>query len=367
MIPAFAQFSQLAVTDDGRQLYFSSQMVLKGGTTAPPQSRIYRIGPDGVTLFAEKATGVPDANNAFSSADGATAPQVSGDGKVVGASLGSNPREAQLLSPKALELGAGSLQLSRNGRWALVVPEPSASTPPTGATLVDLTTGQSTPVPLPPYGASRAIASGGTVLGQEVSKVAAGPLGLWKQGAFRPIQLPIGVGFRALALSDDAKTLVLSTVSLNPTAFRSSLVEMDLATGRITEFFSTLDNKQLAVFMAVSNDGRRVLYRIGNPQGPDGPAYVADTTTGQSAPISLPDGELVSDGTLNGPGDLAFLTTSTGRIVKITLVSGTVEAIDPGNAVCPQPARIRPGFPDASGSRREWACRPGRPRAATDL
>jgi uncharacterized protein (TIGR03437 family) len=154
-------------------------------------------------------------------------------------------------------------------------------------------------------------------------------IGLWNKGQYTPLRFPIGVGYRPLALSDDAGTLILSTISLNPAAFRSDMGVMDLATGRVKSFFSTVDAKQMATFMAVSNDGRRVLYRVTGPQGPEGPAFVADTATGESTPVSLPGGELVSDGTLNGPGDLAFLVTAQGGIVKVATASGVLEPLIP--------------------------------------
>jgi uncharacterized protein (TIGR03437 family) len=318
--PALAQFSELAATDDGSRLYFTTQLVLSDSVPTRPQYRIYRLEPNSLTLFAARPepTG---PNISFSNADGAHSPQVSGDGKVVGATF-SSPSEAQLLAPQTVDLGPGNLQLSRNGRWALIVSDLSPNAPQT-ATLMDLSTGQRTAVPPPPPGVIRAVASDGTVLAQQNG------IGLWKAGQFTLIRFAIGLGLRPLALSDDAGTLILGGISLNPAAFKSDLLAMNLATGQMTSFYSTLDSKQMPVFMAASNDGRRVLYRIGSPQGPQGPAYSGDTLTGESTPVALPAGELVSDGTLTGPGDLAFLVTTSGRIVKVTLASVTVETLIP--------------------------------------
>ena len=76
-VPACGQFSQLAATDDGKQLYFTSQWLLKG-TAAPTlpwaESRLYRYGPDGVTLFAERGNLAP--RNSGGSSDGVFSPQV---------------------------------------------------------------------------------------------------------------------------------------------------------------------------------------------------------------------------------------------------------------------------------------------------
>ena len=80
--------------------------------------------------------------------------------------------------------------------------------------------------------------------------------------------------------------------------------------------------------MSVSRDGRYVLFRTTVGQ-PTGIAYVADISTGKAEAISLPDGELVTDGTLSGLGDAAFLATSTGRVVRVSLVAGAPGLIDP--------------------------------------
>src|SRR3954454_19606620 len=81
--PVFAQFSEFATTDDGSQLYFTSRMLLKG---RPPgvwrETRLYRFGPDGLTLYAERGPLAP--KDTGSSNDGVHYPSVSGDGAVVG-------------------------------------------------------------------------------------------------------------------------------------------------------------------------------------------------------------------------------------------------------------------------------------------
>ena len=50
--PVVAQFAELATTDDGSQLYFTSKMLLKGREPGPwPESRLYRFGPAGLSIF----------------------------------------------------------------------------------------------------------------------------------------------------------------------------------------------------------------------------------------------------------------------------------------------------------------------------
>ncbi len=86
-IPAWAQFTQLATTDDAQQLYFSSQLRIAPSSPASPEYRIFNDGPDGTYLFAERGTLTPVVTNgsySSGSSDGMIAPQVSGDGSLIG-------------------------------------------------------------------------------------------------------------------------------------------------------------------------------------------------------------------------------------------------------------------------------------------
>lgn len=328
--PVFAQFSQLASTDDGQELYFSSPLVLANSVPSPspipqPMSNLYRIGPDGVYLVTS----------------GASMPQISGDGSIVGF---TNPNfcittstmppgtscgpEGELWGTPPTELGAGSLQLSRNGRWAVLSP-PLLPNQPSNATLIDLSTGQKTQIPPLMPGVNFSVASDGTVL---VGPAGANPMGLWNQGQLTPLalSLPIGTAFRLLALSDDAGTLIYSALDINPTGQLTAnrLVARSLSTGTDTTFYVGPTANTLPQFMSVSRDGRYVLFRatVGQPAGI---AYVADISSGKAEAISLPDGELVSDGVLSGLGKAAFLATSTGRVVRVALTAGTPGLIYP--------------------------------------
>lgn len=345
VLPAWGQFSQLAATDDGKQIYFTSQLLLKGATPAAafPETRIYRFGADGVTLFAERGTLA--SKNSFSSGDGASNPQISGDGTVVGYTLndvclpGSEcvQSEGQVRGASLQDLGPGSLQMSRNGRWALLTTTQST-------VRIDLSTGQRTVVPAPGrnyYGPSAAhnIASDGTVLGQQD-----GVMGLWKQGQFTPVQLPLGLSLNALALSDDATALFLAGGVPGPvglTGFR--ILAMNIASGKLTTLFQQKDTTQIPVFMGASNNGQFVLYRYGVNQSLNGPAFVFNTATGAATPISLPDGEFAADGTLTGGGDIAFLATTGGRLVKAAAGTGAVAGLFPATPHCGNPQVAVPG------------------------
>src|SRR5271157_2869499 len=82
-----AQFTQLAATDDGKYLYFVSELLLRGRiqNLLWPETRLYRFGPDGVTLFAQRGRLAPQSSGG--SGDGVSDPQVSGDGSLIGFTL----------------------------------------------------------------------------------------------------------------------------------------------------------------------------------------------------------------------------------------------------------------------------------------
>lgn len=53
--PAFARFTELASTADGRQLYFSSTQIFAGTPTAFANSRVYRITEsNAIQLFSDE-------------------------------------------------------------------------------------------------------------------------------------------------------------------------------------------------------------------------------------------------------------------------------------------------------------------------
>src|SRR5260370_5455213 len=127
---AFAQHLELASNGDGSVLYVTSYSVLRD--TATPmhaESRLYRIGPDGVQLFAERgpAPAAPGLTF-FSSSDGIAVPQPSDDGETVAYTIHgvcvADPcvigSVAELKGTTTLQLGVGTVQMSRNGRGAVI-------------------------------------------------------------------------------------------------------------------------------------------------------------------------------------------------------------------------------------------------------
>jgi len=350
-----AAFSQLAATDDGQQLYFISPLALAGPRPVPqpvsqsapllaagPTSNLYWMRPDGIQLLSSSAAG----------------PHVSSDGSIVGftdpnfctitGASTSCGQEAKLLGPPPVDLGPGTLQLSQNGRWALLIPPPAPNTTATAtATLTDIASGVKTPIPSPPVGVTSAIASDGTVLVQQMT---GNQLGLWRGGQFTPVNLGgPGTAVRPLALSDDAGTIIYSAFDISPTAPPvGRLVARNLAAGTDTTVFVSpefLGQPGQPAFMGASDDGRVVLFRLLILGQLDTPAYVV-TIGGNAQPILLPDGEWALDGTVSGSGNFAFLATTAGRILRVSLAGdmpGPLEELALAPPYFTLPGSLSPG------------------------
>jgi uncharacterized protein (TIGR03437 family) len=314
---ALAQFSEIAASDDGSQIYVTTTFVIDGvvnTTPLPPPERVFQVGTGQATLLVQ-----PDNTATLAQA---STPQVSGDGSVVGytmnlfcaaaAPCGAQNVESFLKSPTAKDLGPGALQLSRNGQWALmVVPNdlaggpPGSVNPPGYATLMNLQTGQTANVPLPPDG-SRAIASDGSILT---------PTGVWKAGTITPVvygsAVP-SVPFLSPVLSDDASTVVYASFN--------QLISHDVASGKETAISDTPPGD----LIALSANGRYILYDTftfaGGAEMPE--TLVADSVAGQSYPIPLDNGESMTAGILNSSGTMAVIATSEGRVVQVALAGG---------------------------------------------
>ena len=178
VLPVSAQFADLVTTDNGEQVYFTTQFRLR---TTPSSNR---SGPSAFRItggLLEPFTGA---------GEGVSSLQVTGDGQSV-ALLVTNRcqpgvqcqsvQAAEVRGVNAQVLGSGTVWMSRNGRWAIVNPPPlrfptSRGEPPvpsTEADLIDLVTGARITIPLPATRGGSPLASDGTVFVQRQS--AAGP------------------------------------------------------------------------------------------------------------------------------------------------------------------------------------------------
>jgi uncharacterized protein (TIGR03437 family) len=337
----FAQHTELAANGDGSVLYVVSFSVLRDAATPThAETRLYRIAPDGVQLFAQREKKPTNmGTSSFSSSDGVAVPQVTDDGQAVAytergvcvADPCVTGSVAELKGSTTAQLGQGTVQMSRNGRWAVLSYDPAYHLQNRSADLIDLSTGQHTPIPEPavtPF----AVASNGSVLTSQ------GGFGLWRDGQFSSMSFQ-GRALLPWALSDNARVFVYSEQIATPSGLPTiQLKARDIASGRDTVLFEP-DAYQEPVFMAMSDDGRLVLYRVLNPQL-SGPVFLADTTTGQAVSLELPNGELAVAGTISGDGSVAFIASTSGRILKFH-IAGAVGA----------PEILIPATPDAGHGR----------------
>jgi uncharacterized protein (TIGR03437 family) len=125
--------------------------------------------------------------------------------------------------------------------------------------------------------------------------------------------------FLPWAISDNARTLVLTRVITSFGRFALELVVKDLVSGEERPIHEQGTAQPL--FMGVSNDGRWVLFRLAEGRL-EGDTYIGDAWTGESARLPLQAGELAVDGTISGSGSVAYVSTSAGRIVRFGLVQG---------------------------------------------
>jgi uncharacterized protein (TIGR03437 family) len=339
---ARAQHTELATNGDGSVLYVVSYSALRDATTpTQAETRLYRIDSDGARLWAQrdrKATST--GTSIYSIINGAPVPplvgigvpQVTDDGHTVaytmrGVCVTTDPCVTRSLSElnaaSTVELGPGTVQISRNGRWAVLSYDRAFHLQDRRAELIHLDTGQRTPVPEPlvtPFG----VASDGSVLTSQ------GGYGLWRDGQFSSLSFEAGDEIHPWALSDNARVFVYSELTIMPPAFAEiQLKARDIASGH-----DTVLTKPNAVaepaFLSMSNDGRLVLFQIPGPQLA-GPVFLADTNTGQSAGLALPDGELAVTGTISGDGSVVIVATTSGRIVKFHVagLTGTPEILIP--------------------------------------
>ncbi len=369
--PVCAQFAELVATDDGKQLFFTSQMLMKGAKAASPwpESRLFQFGPGGVSLVVERGALTPQ--DSHGSGDGVAHPSASGDGSVIGFTVNDVCRtptncvetvnRVEVRGHGAFDLGDGIVQISRDGRWALLLtevhdyPQPMVVGISIQSTLLELSTGQRTTPPMPPYADGHpsrfTLASDGAVLSVQFDPTAPPGIGgfpvpiygVWKRGQFTRIQMPPGEQLHPFALSGDAGTIV--SYGYRPSG-RQALIHIvgtSLKLGKSTTVFESSDPGQMPVFMAASNDGQRILYRVRTSDSLNGPAFVWDSATGASSPIALQAGELATDGTLSGDGRVAFVATTHSRIVKFDTRSKTALPLFPQTPYCDDPGPLAGG------------------------
>ena len=325
-LPLLAQFSGLATTTDGSQLYFSSTLRLRGSTESDAP-KIFRHGAT-FDLVQEvlRDDSIPDQlSNYYMLIE----PQVSGDGKVVAytSTLECYASQSTVCGTQYLPnvvggnpfsthaLGWGHARLSPDGRYLATCCLADQITPHIG--IFDFATGQSFVLQdfqgLLVGDGLQAFADGGMLLesgggGDSVTIFRRTTSG-WDNGT------PVALSTAPLLarLSRDGSTILYVS--------GTSLAAHNIASGQE----AVLDSE--ASMPWISDDGKLALYLA--PMESGGPLEVLVQNTdgsGRRSIASLPEG--FNAITLSGDGTVAYAATPLGRLLRIDVGSGATSQLN---------------------------------------
>jgi uncharacterized protein (TIGR03437 family) len=333
-----AQFSSLSTNTDGSVLYFSTPLREKG-TDEPTYGKIFSIDSSGLHLLYSRD--IADRDKPCSSAYNLTDIGTSSDGRVQAVAgqcscLNGNPFDTYncvkinrytttVISSGAERDYPGELWLSRNGKLALQRRGADIEFNPYAYYVSDLAAGQT----LGAYGnvsgspnpfslLDTTVSPTGRALADNGSAVLSGGI-LLMGGAIRQYATPSPqMYFTDATIDASGQTIVLA--AHNSVTSRDSL--------RITT--PGMPTTDLFVYdgylPSLTDDGRLVVYvsaRTGTPQG-----YAIGTDgNGHRALTNEPDG--IAQAIVSGDGAVAYATTLGGRILKISVTSGTVQELLP--------------------------------------
>jgi uncharacterized protein (TIGR03437 family) len=329
LIPAMAQFSGLAVTDDGSQLYFSSSLQLAGTTDENTYSKIFRYDGTGIHFVAQMARVataggmmLPDSNPY-----NLTAAYVSGNGSVPGyvgtADCPDGPCYYQGLQQTTLQF-VGSFtpyvlpygcQISKNARYALC--NTAGRLPVYQEYSVFDLFGTQKPIYSPAcFDSFLQITSLGEAF--------CGTTLFSASGSATSLSFPATV-FGPIPISDDASTLAYVPY-INPTN-GYSLYLQNVSTGAQSVVYADRQSRALSP-LGLSNNGGVVLFEIYSASGIVQAAVVDADGTGFVQLTNDPTG--VSTAILSGDGSTAFVVTNSGHLLRIDTTSGAPTLIANG-------------------------------------
>ncbi len=335
-IPALAQFSGLATTKDGSQLYFSSPMQLTGSTDTSSNAKIFRYDGTNFFLYAQLArvasTGPPPVAGPTISSNYYTLgnPFVSGDGATTGfvgyADCAECSYDRVLPAQTTFEFtgAAGELVLPRecgvntSGRFALCQVETGSPFNPAPGVLIDLASLQTIAF-LQTYcwGNPHYMTANGSVL-------LTGNSGLTLWSAASGTQ---AVGLIVPAPPTGSCPMISGDGSLVVHVNGTSLSVFNVAKQTDTPLAPNPMIGEVAhqiTLFTISDDARWILAEIydGSAQQLD----LVDSTTGSAKQLTFgSDG--IQAATLSGDGTTAYLATANGKLLKIDTQSGVIQSL----------------------------------------
>lgn len=324
---AYGQFSGLAVTDDGEQVYFTTSLRLKTeiGQKLPSTPAVYRAIRGSVERFTAVAPfdyiRPVSYGNAQTSGDGEVVSFTRTDMCVGGSSCYSHPTTyySTLLirgQPDPITL-CGNAQISRNGRYVLNDGTFSYWKPIAFHELHDLQTGSNASLPVRASSLRQSVTSDGRVLGFDLKDFR---LAVWSSKDLRVLttsEPPVS------AIISDNGAWVVYVAPDN--AGGMNIHSLELSSGR--EVFLLNSPKQYQyppMTPSISNDGTAVLYlAVPQPGQPRQVWLVRPDGTGRRQLTSL--AESVTEAVLAGSGKRAVAATASGRLIGTDVTTGVVE------------------------------------------
>ena len=347
-----AQFSSLAVTDDGSQVWFATNLRLVSELPQNPGSgaAIYRLANGAIQRVAGPVTAVDPLPYHYYAVGN---PQPSTDGSVFAYTLfdncggGSACITFPLTSTSFVAIGGqwldvapltGTAQVSRNGRYVLnaqyiwtIAAVPYTQT----VQLHDLQGGTTVQPPSMPSNARQALTSDGRVLGLDPRTHA---LTIWSAQSTQTLQ-PAEVP--SSAIWNDAGSRIVYEA---PVGVPIHLRALDPATGRDILLASLPAGSTTRFGESISNDAAEVLYLAEPAAGQPAQAWIVHPDgTGARQLTSFASG--VDEAVLSGDGRTAIAVTG-GRLVSIDAAGGAVQELIPVTPTCsigPGPASLAPG------------------------
>ena len=314
-----AQFQDLAATDDGSVLYFSSP-ARQTGTDQFLHPKIFRWSRQGFELVAQREqTGVNTTANFHE----LISPDVSGDGRVLSAvgrrsCIGGSacvyfeyfaPEIARGANDPGFRIGR--IQLSRNGRYALIFGSAGFGANP--ITRVDLMTGERFTREYSPLW----VPSDRQDLTDDGAVLLAGNhrLALWL-GDERA-EIPLVDTPSAAVVSADGSAIVVETGGLPSQQAERTLWVIPAIGSEPVE----LAGPQISPFRPViSNDGRFAVFLE------YGRVVLADLAAGVRRVLDEP-AEPATEATISGDGNILYVATAANRLLRIDRSSGQAEEL----------------------------------------
>ena len=321
----YGQFSEFAVTDDGRLLFTT---VLHTGTEGS-RPKVYRMAGEGLSLFAN----VEPSDDPFGAYT--ASPLTSGDGSVTGyavhypcrtgsCGLFALPRTFFTVEAAGLErFAADTMQVSRNGRYLLTSAFSAASMRFNVATRIEIASGERREFPEAGFPASgrQALANDGSFLVLQGNQEEMRLSRVLVTGEERVIVRVEGIG-RGLISPDGARVVYERTVGAG---YELYLTDVRGSTHTLLGRASANDAFQ----PSFSNNGT-LLYLAGGEDGLRQPV-LAEPGAEPRALATIPSG--VTQAILSGNGELAWLATGSGQLLRVRTADGVADEIIPATPI----------------------------------